>query len=263
MLKTFAHQGHELRYYDSGGTGPLLIFQHGLTGDYGQTSSTFMAEGYRLVTLECRGHGQSELGPPESLSIQTFASDLLALMDHLKVGSAALAGISMGAAIAAHIAGFSPKRVSSLTLIRPAWHDKRSPCNMNVYSVLADYLTLYGASAGQKAFEESATFQAILQHSPDNANSLLNIFAMPVDKVVHLLRRVANCDPGFDATAIKSSGIPVKIIGTQLDVIHPFNIAESIAQDLGSDRLFEITPKSIDKSKHINELNTILTSNIG
>lgn len=260
MLKTFTHQGLALRYYDSGGTGPLLIFQHGLTGDHGQTTSTFVAEGYRLITLECRGHGLSELGPPDALSIKTFASDLLALMDHLDIAKAALAGISMGAAITAHIASTAPARVSSLTLVRPAWHDKRSPCNMNVYSVLADYLALYGATDGQKAFEDSATFQAILQHSPDNANSLLNTFAMPVEKTLHLLRRIASCEPGFNAAAIKAAGIPVKVIGTTLDVIHPLSIAEAIAQDIGAGKAVEVYPKSRNKTEHLTEVTRIILS---
>ncbi|WLI77565.1 alpha/beta hydrolase [Kosakonia sp. H02] len=262
MLKTFTHQNLTLRYYDSGGSGPLLIFQHGLTGDHGQTTSTFVAPDYRLITLECRGHGQSELGDSEALSIKTFACDLLALMDHLGLEKAALAGISMGAAIAAHLASVHPERVTSLTLVRPAWHDKRSPLNMNVYSVLADYLALYGADEGKKAFEQSETFQVILHQSLDNANSLLNTFAMPVEKTLHLLRRIACCEPGFNAGAIKSAGIPVEVVGTTLDVIHPLNTAKAIAQDLGLSQTFEVYPKSLNKEKHIAEITEIITRNI-
>jgi pimeloyl-ACP methyl ester carboxylesterase len=262
MLKTFTHHNLTLRYYDSGGEGPLLIFQHGLTGDHGQTTSTFAASGYRLITLECRGHGQSALGEPEALSIKTFASDLLALMDVLGLEKAALAGISMGAAIAANIASEHPERVTSLTLVRPAWHDKRSPLNMNVYSVLADYLALYGADEGKTAFEASETYQAILRQSPDNANSLLNTFAMPVEKTLHLLRRIACCDPGFNARVIIASGIPVKVVGTSCDVIHPLDTAKAIAQDLGLPKVIEVYPKSLNKEQHIAEVTEIIVSNI-
>ncbi|KNC91518.1 alpha/beta fold hydrolase [Trabulsiella odontotermitis] len=262
MLKTFTRHNLTLRYYDSGGEGPLLIFQHGLTGDHGQTTSTFVASGYRLITLDCRGHGQSDLGEPEDVSIRTFASDLLALMDTLNIEKAAMAGISMGAAIVAYIASVHPERVTSLTLVRPAWHDKRSPLNMNIYSVLADYLTLYGADEGKKAFEQSATFQTILFQSQDNANSLLNTFAMPVEKTLHLLRRIACCEPGFDAGAVKAAGIPLKVIGTTRDVIHPLEIAKAIALDLGLPQVFEVYPKSLNKEKHIAEVTEIVISNI-
>ncbi|HCQ8222512.1 TPA: alpha/beta fold hydrolase [Raoultella planticola] len=262
MLQTFTHQNLTLRYYDSEGSGPVLIFQHGLTGDHGQSTSTFVAQGYRLITLECRGHGLSDLGAPEELSIKTFASDLLALMDHLGLEKAALAGISMGAAITASIASTHPARVTSLTLVRPAWHDKRSPLNMNVYNVLADYLALYGSDEGKKSFAESETFQDILQQSSDNANSLLNTFAMPVVKTLHLLRRIACCAPGFNGEAIKAAGIPVKIAGTPLDVIHPLSTAKAIARDLGLANIFEVYPKSLDKEKHITEVTKIITSNI-
>lgn len=263
MLNTFTHQGLALRYYDSGGSGPVVIFQHGLTGDHGQTTSTFTAQGYRLLTLECRGHGESELGAPEGLSIQTSACDLLALMDALGIQQAALAGISMGAAITAHIASAYPSRVSSLTLIRPAWHHQRSPHNMNVYNVLADYLTLYGAEEGKKAFADSQIYQSILAHSPDNANSLLNTFGMPVEKTQHLLRRISCCDPGFDAGAIKAAGIPVAVVGTTLDVIHPLSLAEDIARDLGLAKADKVYPKSLNKAQHIAEVTDIMTRNMG
>jgi len=262
MLKTFTHQNLTLRYYDSECSGPVLIFQHGLTGDHLQTTSTFVAQGYRLITLECRGHGQSELGLSEELSIKTFASDLLALMDYLGLEKAALAGISMGAAITASIASTHPNRVTSLTLVRPAWHDKRSPLNMNVYSVLADYMALYGADEGKKAFAESETFRVILHQSPDNASSLLNTFALPVEKTQHLLRRIACCDPGFNAEAIKSAALPVKVVGTLLDVIHPLNTANAIARDLGLTQAVEVYAKSLNRAEHIAEVTKIITSNI-
>lgn len=263
MLQTFRHQSLALRYYDSGGNGPVLIFQHGLTGDHGQTTSTFVAQGYRLITLVCRGHGESELGEPQTLSIGTFAEDLLALMDSLHIEQAALAGISMGAAITAHIASTRPHRVSSLTLVRPAWHHQRSPANMNVYNVLADYLALYGADEGKKAFTDSQIYQAILAHSPDNASSLLNTFAMPAEKTQHLLRRIACCDPGFSAQAIKTAGIPVAVVGTTLDVIHPLALAEDIARDLGLAKADKVYPKSLNKAQHIEEVTGIMTRNMG
>lgn len=263
MLQTFMHQSLALRYYDSGGSGPVLIFQHGLTGDHGQTTSTFVAQGYRLITLECRGHGESELGDPQALSIETFAHDLLALMDALNIERAALAGISMGAAIAAHIASTHPQRVSSLTLVRPAWHHQRSPIHMNVYNVLADYLALYGAEDGKTAFAGSQIYQSILADSPDNANSLLNTFAMPPEKTRHLLRRISCCEPGFNAEAIRTAGMPVAVVGTSLDVIHPLTLAENIARDLGLANADKVYPKSLNKAQHIAEVTGIITRNMG
>ncbi|WP_182057149.1 alpha/beta hydrolase [Pantoea sp. ME81] len=262
MLKTFAREGLQLSYFDSGGSGPMLIFQHGLTGDHQQTTSTFTASGYRLITLECRGHGRSSLGAPEALSIRTFADDLLALMDHLAITQAPLAGISMGAALCANIASRHPQRVKCLTLIRPAWHQTRSPLNMNVYNVLADYWQLYGGEEGKLAFAQSETYQLIQQHSPDNANSLLNTFSLPSESTLHLLRRIACCDPGYHASAIKAAQIPVAVAGTAMDVVHPMNTAEVIARELTGKAAVMTFAKSKDKTRHCEEVTELIVSNI-
>ena len=49
------------------GSGPAMVFQHGLCGDAGQAAQVF-PDGFTRLTLECRGHGASEAGALDRLS---------------------------------------------------------------------------------------------------------------------------------------------------------------------------------------------------
>jgi pimeloyl-ACP methyl ester carboxylesterase len=75
--------------------------------------------GYRVVRYDVRGHGRSS-APATGYSWEHYIADLRALLDHLRVERAHLAGISMGGAIALQFALEEPGRVASLTLLDSA-----------------------------------------------------------------------------------------------------------------------------------------------
>jgi pimeloyl-ACP methyl ester carboxylesterase len=108
--------------YDAAGDGSPVLWQHGLGADHNQPAEVFPSlPGICRITLECRGHGASELGDPGRLSIACFVMDALALLDHLEIDQAVVGGISLGAAIALRMAALYPSRISGLILGRPAW----------------------------------------------------------------------------------------------------------------------------------------------
>jgi pimeloyl-ACP methyl ester carboxylesterase len=232
-----------------------LVFQHGLTGDHQQILTSFTASGYRLITLECRGHGRSEMGPESELSINVFTDDLHALLTHIGVGRAAFAGISMGAAIAANYAAKHPDSVTHLIMVRPAWFDRSCPENMLPFCAAADFLSLYGRTIGKERFIATDTYQAIREASPDNAASLANIFDRnSANDTIALLRRVVTCEPGFERAALSKLSVPIQIHGTPLDVVHPIHLAKRIAGCLPAPEYVELYPKSLDKTKYSESL---------
>lgn len=253
MLAKMRIRGVDISYYDSGSAGPALVFQHGLTGDHQQILSSFKHQGCRLITMECRGHGQSEMGPEQDLGIETFVDDLYELLNRLSIGRAVFAGISMGAATVARFAAKYPGTASGVVLIRPSWFDRICPENMMIFSLAADFHDLYGPQAGRERMMRSDCWQALQMRSPDNANSLLNIFNLGPE-CIPLLRRVVLCDPGFDAIALGNLSIPVLVLGTNHDAVHPISLARRIADAIPGSRFIEIHPKSLDKDKHVGEL---------
>ena len=58
-----------------------FVFQHGLGGDVSQPAGVFPPpRGFRLISLDCRGHGGTRpLGPADKLSVSSFADDVVAL----------------------------------------------------------------------------------------------------------------------------------------------------------------------------------------
>jgi pimeloyl-ACP methyl ester carboxylesterase len=69
--------------------------------------------GFRLIALDCRGHGQSDKPHDRALYGTQMAMDVMRLMDHLKIPKAQLVGYSMGAFIVGKIAATYPDRVIS------------------------------------------------------------------------------------------------------------------------------------------------------
>lgn len=107
--------------YDDLGQGPLVVMVPGLgdvRAEYRKLAPKLVDAGYRVVTMDLRGHGQSSTGWPD-YSSSALGSDVEALVAHLDAGPATLVGDSMGAAAVAWAAADAPQQVDNLVLIGP------------------------------------------------------------------------------------------------------------------------------------------------
>lgn len=104
-------------YYRESGEGFPLVFTHGLGGDHTNWNLQVPAfrERYRVVVWDCRGHGRSEV-TASGYTIGGFVDDLGALLDHLGIARAHLAGLSMGGWITWRFALAHPERCAALAL---------------------------------------------------------------------------------------------------------------------------------------------------
>jgi pimeloyl-ACP methyl ester carboxylesterase len=125
----FATTGDILTYYEDDGPEPSsarreapVVLIHGHSADlrlWEPQVPALLGAGYRVVRYDVRGHGRSSV-PPTGYSWEHYVADLRALLDHLRVERAHLAGISMGGAIALQLALEEPGRVASLALLDSA-----------------------------------------------------------------------------------------------------------------------------------------------
>ncbi len=96
---------------------PSVIFVHGFP--FNKTmwhrQLNVLKEKYHIVTYDIRGHGQSEEGS-DDFSIDLFVSDLIGLMDHLKINDTILCGLSLGGYIALNAISKYPNRFKALVL---------------------------------------------------------------------------------------------------------------------------------------------------
>ena len=102
-------------YYAIYGSGEPLILLHGGLGHsdvWGNQIPAF-AKQYKVIVADSRGHGRSTR-TSEPYSYRLMASDVVALMDHLKIDKAAIVGWSDGGIIGLDIAMNHPERVTKL-----------------------------------------------------------------------------------------------------------------------------------------------------
>lgn len=116
----FQHQNGTLAY-DDAGRGPLVIgvpSMGDVRGEYRFLAPQLVAAGYRAVSLDVRGHGESSTAWSD-FSVAAIGSDILALIRHLDAGPAYVIGTSMGAGAGVWAAAEAPDLIRGLVLIGP------------------------------------------------------------------------------------------------------------------------------------------------
>lgn len=258
LRETFDRDGLPLALH-IGGTGAPWVFQHGLCGAAGQPLAV-APEGYAAHVLEMRGHGESALGPPDALSIATFADDLAAMITARGIGPCPVGGISMGAAIALRLAVTRPDLVSALVLARPAWALEAAPDNMSPNAEVGRLLATMAPDAARTAFLAGETAGLLRQAAPDNLASLTGFFGRtPQAETAALLTAIAGDGPGVDEDDLKALTIPVLIIATGEDHIHPLAHARRLATLIDHATLAQIPAKSTDPAGYTSRFRATLT----
>ncbi|MBR1128554.1 alpha/beta fold hydrolase [Bradyrhizobium iriomotense] len=93
---------------------PVLLLHGGLANaNYWGHQVRALQRHYQVIVMESRGHGRSSRNQ-EPYGYDLMASDVVALLDHLKIRKAAIVGWSDGAIIGLDIAMKHPERVSRL-----------------------------------------------------------------------------------------------------------------------------------------------------
>ena len=104
-------------------TGAAVVLVHGFASDYQlnwvgtRWQETLVRAGYRVIGLDCRGHGRSDKPhDPAAYAIDVMAADVRRLIDELEIASAAYLGYSMGARIGLQFVLEYPDRLSRAAL---------------------------------------------------------------------------------------------------------------------------------------------------
>ncbi len=107
--------------YESAGEGPAVLLIHGFASDRVQNwkgpgwYDTLTRAGYRVVALDCRGHGESDKPhDPAAYAHDLMARDAVAVMDAAGLERPAVMGYSMGGYLAMHLAVHHGARVQRL-----------------------------------------------------------------------------------------------------------------------------------------------------
>jgi pimeloyl-ACP methyl ester carboxylesterase len=106
-------------YYEETGSGDTVIFVHEFAGDHRswEPQLRFFSRRYRCVAFNARGYPPSDV--PENFEQYSQAlarDDVIAVLDHLKVGKAHVVGLSMGGFATLHVGLAHPNRARSLVI---------------------------------------------------------------------------------------------------------------------------------------------------
>ncbi len=129
--------GLSLAYYiddftDPWKSAPTVLLLHAAMGSARRYFAWVprLSRHYRVVRLDLRGHGNSQVPPPEEgLTLDRLVGDVVELLDHLGLKDAHLVGNSAGGYLGQQLAMTRPERVRSLSLFgsTPGLRNSQAP----------------------------------------------------------------------------------------------------------------------------------------
>lgn len=117
-MKRACLNGIDLAFEEIGSGRQALLLIHGHPFDHTMWQPQFepIAElGWHIIAPDLRGYGTSDING-EKTTLDIFALDQIALLDHLGVEQAVVAGLSMGGQIVMEMCRLAPERVRGVVL---------------------------------------------------------------------------------------------------------------------------------------------------
>jgi pimeloyl-ACP methyl ester carboxylesterase len=164
VARSFESNGVKIWYSASGKGEPVVLIHGWLSSAWinwdlpGVTA--LLAKDYRVITLDVRGHGQSEKPLKEEAYGTELVEDVARLLDHLNIKKAHIVGYSMGGIIAASFIVKHPDRVLTGMLAGAGWLRKGGLANWGFAQIGKDDrqpkpLTICGRSLARLALTEA------------------------------------------------------------------------------------------------------------
>ncbi len=233
---SFEHDGHRLVYDEYGSGERLLVYLHGLLLDAELNrgiADALAVRGNRVVLLDLLGHGRSD-APTHAAAyrIDSYAEQVIGLLDHLGVERAALGGLSLGANVSLFAAAEHPERVRGMVLEMPVM-EWAVPSAASVFVPM-----LLAAHYGRPVLRVTSALVRRLPRTPVGAlNSLLDAASLHPDVMSAILHGVlvGPVVPTSDQRA--AIVVPTLVLAHTNDLIHPFNDARNLAGQLPDGRL--------------------------
>lgn len=105
-------------HYEEVGSGTPILFVHEFGGDHRswEMQMRYFGRRHRCIAYAARGYTPSDIPPPGAYDYKNFMTDVVDMLDHLKIAKAHIVGLSMGGYTALHVGLNHPGRALSLTL---------------------------------------------------------------------------------------------------------------------------------------------------
>jgi pimeloyl-ACP methyl ester carboxylesterase len=203
------HDGARIWYASHGSGAPVILLHGGLGhgGNWGYQVPVLIENGYRTVVIDSRGHGRSTRDE-RPYTYELMASDVLAVMDKLKIDTAGFVGWSDGAVISLIVADKAPARVAGVFFFA---------CNMDP-SGTKEFE--FGPLV-QRCFNRHVKDYAQLSPTPDQFDAF--------SEAVGLMQRT---QPNYSADDLAQIRVPVAIVHSEHDEFIKREHAEYLAHSI-------------------------------
>jgi pimeloyl-ACP methyl ester carboxylesterase len=235
----FRHEGRRLAYTVHGEGSRTCVLVHGLllSQKMHEPLARALAErGNRVVTLDLLGHGRSDR--PRDMgeySMTFFGEQMIALLDHLEVDEAVLAGTSLGANATLEAATTAPDRVRGMVIEMPVLDNALLACAILFTPLLVGLtfgepvMRLVGRGArlipsGRGPWLLDVALDTIRQDPAPSAAVVQGLFFGRTAPHKALRRTIQ---------------APTLVIGHQRDPIHPFSDSGALVEELPNATLVE------------------------
>lgn len=232
----FESKGEHL-YAVADGTGPVLLFYHGVTSTHASMRESLkgLTDSYTVLTPDARGHGNSLCVDSARYTWQQYADDVVALMDHLELEQAIVGGVSFGAAISTAAVLRQPARFTAMILAFPAlmdtvtgWTRTQKPVmdarrrsvvatlqREGIEAAVDAWVEARGDGDAAKSALKANLYETWSHHDPMSFTAFMRAFHS--DKLGHPVERLDD---------LKNINIPVLIIPGD-DNMHPHEVAKA------------------------------------
>jgi pimeloyl-ACP methyl ester carboxylesterase len=205
------NKGARIWYASYGAGSPVILLHGGLghSGNWGYQVPVLVQNGYRAVLIDSRGHGQSSRDE-QAYSYELMATDVMAVIDQLRLERSVLIGWSDGACTALIVARQKPERVAGVFFFA---------CNMDP-SGLKEFV-FNPDSALSRCFARHTEDYAQLSATPDQFQAFT--------AAVGLMQRT---QPDWSARELAEVSVPVAVVQGEHEEFIKEEHARHLAQNI-------------------------------
>jgi pimeloyl-ACP methyl ester carboxylesterase len=239
QVETFAHEDRRLAYRIYGDGPRLVVLLHGLLLNqrmHDPLARALAERGNRIVTLDLRGHGDSDRSADMwRYGMGFFAQDVVALLDHLGADEAVVGGTSLGANTTLEVASLAPERLRGMVIEMPVLDNALLACAV-AFTPLMVALTV-----GEPAMKAVSRVTRLIPERgvPWAANVLLDTVRQDPAPSAAVLQGIFSGRTAPHRSERRTFTTPALVIGHHRDPVHPFSDAGLLAEELPNARLLE------------------------
>lgn len=252
---------------EEAGEGVPVLLLHGLTATrrYVVMGSRLLERtGHRVVLYDARAHGRSSPAPaPDAYTYDLLGDDALAVLDHLGIERAVLAGASMGAHTLLNVALRRPERVAGVVVITPAFAADADSDEGRLarWDALSDGLREGGVDGFLAAYGPPAV------NTPDLARTVSTVMRQRLSQHDHLdaladcVRRLPRSRPFKSLDALGAIHVPAAVVASNdgADPEHPEALGIAYADAIPGATLVTDPPGSSPIAWQGSQLSRVIT----